>query len=205
MREDYRSISAGLASAVKAPVCSHLMSGKAQAAPLCPTPACQPVLFPGVVSACVCLSDFCGQHSNDVHKEDKVELKRTNRQENYSWALNKVGCVKYVQTDAKVFLCIESSSIHPIRCRQNQTWNSSIIFSTVIWRLSRKMWFWDGAKAACSAACRCLVHLCCAAASDSLTVMFVAARTLTLDDTQTQTHTVSTLILSLHLHFNFLL
>lgn len=35
----------------------------------------KPVLFPGVVSPRVSLSNLSGQHSHNIHKQDKVELK----------------------------------------------------------------------------------------------------------------------------------
>lgn len=39
----------------------------------------KPVLLPGVVSPCVCLSNFSGQHSYDVYEQDEVELEQKNR------------------------------------------------------------------------------------------------------------------------------
>lgn len=36
----------------------------------------KPVLFPGVVPPRISLSNFSGQHSDDVHKQDEVELKQ---------------------------------------------------------------------------------------------------------------------------------
>lgn len=69
---------------------------------LSPTPD-KPVLFPGIISPRIRLSNFRGQHSNDVHKEDKIELKQT-KEVNYSQTLNTVGCVDYVGTGGFLFL-----------------------------------------------------------------------------------------------------
>lgn len=64
------------------------------------TPVDKPVLFPGIISPRVRLSNFRGQHSNDVHKEDKIELKQT-EEVNYSQTLNTVD---YVGTGV-LFFC----------------------------------------------------------------------------------------------------
>lgn len=41
----------------------------------------KPVLFPCVVSACVGLTDLSGENPHDIHKQDEVQLRKTEQRE----------------------------------------------------------------------------------------------------------------------------
>lgn len=123
----------------------------------------KPVLFPGVVSPSVGLSNFRGQNSNNVHKEDKVELKGKNRHQNvhYSWSLKHRGlCGSCARWCPRFFFLLKVLSsiqlfVHQLlrpkaawhtADRTHRTlpnWNSFIISVTVIWQLFRKKAFFQ--------------------------------------------------------------
>lgn len=41
----------------------------------------KPVLFSCVVSACVGLTDLSGENPHDIHKQDEVQLRKTEQRE----------------------------------------------------------------------------------------------------------------------------
>lgn len=197
----------GLGSAVKAPFCSHLMTVIAHAAPLCHGSTnlyCFLVSYlPAFVSR-IFVANTLTMFTKRIKLtwNERIDRKHSLFMESEYSGLCGL-CARWWPRFFFLFhwkfphqfnysfinFCVQKGFgiLQTEHWEPCQTWNSSIIFITVIWQLPKKI------RSSCRigrrpcAACRCLFHLCCAAGSHSLTGVFATARPLTLDNTQTQT------------------